>query len=73
MKVLESFTRELQSQISHDLCDTMHLIEDKDMFEYDKLRRAWEDYLDPDRAAAKQRHINGKAEQQPQQEPMAAQ
>jgi hypothetical protein len=69
MHVLAAFVRELQSQISHDVVDRMHSIEDTDMFEYDKVRRQWENYLDPDRAVAKQNQsVNGKVEHQAQPE-----
>ncbi len=51
MRVLSGFVRELQAQISHDVVDEMHAVEDKEMFELGKLRIAWEHYLNPDRPA----------------------
>lgn len=62
MNVLAGFVRELQAHISHDVVDQMHTIEDKNMFELEKSRREWEEYLDPDKAAKPK----GKLEQQPQ-------
>src|SRR5205823_1570075 len=50
MHVFQGLIRELQSQISHDVCDRMHEIEDNDMFEFGKTRIAWENHLNPDRA-----------------------
>ena len=49
MRVFQGFIRELQSQISHDVVDQMHSIEDKDMYEYEKVRIEFENYLDPDK------------------------
>jgi hypothetical protein len=72
MNVLAGFVRELQSHISHDITDTMHSIEDKEMYQYEQVRREWENYLDPDKTAAKQaQSVNGKVEQQPQAETTA--
>jgi hypothetical protein len=51
MRVFQGLTRELQSSISHDVCDRMHEIEDQDMFEFGKVRIEWEHYLNPDRPA----------------------
>ncbi len=51
MRVFQNFIRELQSQISHDVCDNMHSVEDKDMFELGKKRIAREHYLNPERPA----------------------
>ncbi len=50
MNVFQGLIRELQSQISHDICDRMHDMEDEHMFEFGKVRIAWENYLNPDRA-----------------------
>lgn len=50
MRVFQGLIRELQSQISHDIAETMHDIEDQDMFEFGKVRIAWEHHLNPDRA-----------------------
>ena len=49
MPVFQGLIRELQSQISHDVCDRMHEIEDQDMFEFGKVRIEWEHHLNPDR------------------------
>jgi hypothetical protein len=65
MRVLAGFVRELQAHISHDVVDQMHHIEDGDMYRFEQVRREWENYLDPDKAAAKQQPVNGKAEPQP--------
>ncbi|HEV2987138.1 MAG TPA: hypothetical protein VG759_01755 [Candidatus Angelobacter sp.] len=43
------FAQELQSQISHDVVDRMHEIEDSEMYRWEKMRIAREKYLDPDR------------------------
>src|SRR5437016_14118200 len=51
MHTFQGLIRELQSQISHDVCDRMHEIEDGDMFEFGKVRIAWEHHLNPDRPA----------------------
>lgn len=51
MRVFRGFIRELQSQISHDVCDKMHSVEDQDMLEFGKVRIAREHYLNPDRPA----------------------
>ncbi len=51
MRVFQGLIRELQSSISHDVCDRMHEIEDGDMFEFGKVRIAWEHHLNPDRPA----------------------
>lgn len=50
MGVFQGLTRELQSMISHDVAERMHDLEDDDMFEFGKVRIAWEHYLNPDRA-----------------------
>lgn len=50
MRVFQGLIRELQSQISHDVCDRLHEMEDRDMFEFGKVRIAWENHLNPDRA-----------------------
>ena len=49
MKVFRGLVRELQSQISHDVVDRMHDIEDEDMFEFGKVRIEWEHSLNPER------------------------
>ena len=49
MRVFQGLIRELQSQISHDVCDRLHGMEDRDMFEFGKVRIAWENHLNPDR------------------------
>ena len=49
MHVFQGLIRELQSQISHDVVDRMHALEDADMFEHGKVRIAWEHHLNPDR------------------------
>ncbi len=61
MRVFQNFIRELQSQISHDVCDNMHSVEDKDMFELGKKRIAREHYLNPERPAFMQ-HSPGSQE-----------
>jgi hypothetical protein len=50
MRVLRGLTRELQSQISHDVTDRMHSVEDDEMFRWEKVRIAREKYLDPDKS-----------------------
>lgn len=49
MRTFQGLVRELQAQISHDVCDTMHTIEDNDMFEHGKTRIEWEHSLNPHR------------------------
>jgi hypothetical protein len=49
MRVLRGLTRELQSQISHDITDKMHSVEDEERFRWGKARIAWEHHLDPDK------------------------
>lgn len=51
MRTFQGLVRELQSQISHDVCNTMHTIEDNDMFEFGKVRVEWEHGLNPHRPA----------------------
>jgi len=51
LKVFQGLTLELQSQISHDLADCMHQVEDDDMFRFGKTRIAWENWLNPDKPA----------------------
>ena len=51
MRVFRGLVRELQAQISHDVADKMHAVEDQDMFEFGKVRIAWEHYLNPERPA----------------------
>jgi len=55
MRVFQGLIRELQSQISHDVCDHMHAIEDQDMFRFGRTRIDWEHYLNPERPAFRQR------------------
>jgi hypothetical protein len=45
MRVLAGLTRELQSQISHDVADRMHDVEDAEMFRWEKVRIAMEKSL----------------------------
>ena len=59
MRVFQNFVRELQSQISHDVCDNMHSVEDQDMFHYGKKRIAREHYLNPERPAFMQHGPKG--------------
>jgi hypothetical protein len=47
MRVLRGLTRELQSQISHDITDKMHHVEDDEWFRWGKVRVAWEHHLEP--------------------------
>ena len=54
MRVYQGLVRELQSLLSHDVCDHMHAVEDKDSFEFGKVRIAWEHRLNPSRPAFKQ-------------------
>jgi hypothetical protein len=49
MGVLRDYARELQAEISHDVVDRMHEIEDSEMYRWEKTRIAREKYLDPDR------------------------
>ncbi len=49
MDVLRHYTHELKAQISHDVVDRMHEIEDEEMYRWEKTRIAREKYLDPDR------------------------
>ena len=45
MGVLRGFIREVQSQVSHDVTDRMHGIEDQEMYRWEKVRIARERYL----------------------------
>ncbi len=54
MRVFWGYVRELQAQISHDVADNMHALEDRDCFEFGKTRIAREHYLNPQRPAFKQ-------------------
>ena len=45
MGILRGYVRELQSEISHDVTDTMHHIEDGEMYRWEKVRIARERYL----------------------------
>ena len=49
MRVLRGLIRELQSQISHDITDKMHSVEDEEWFRWGKVRIARENYLNPDK------------------------
>lgn len=49
MRVFRGLLRELQSQISHDVVDQMHHLEDDDMFRFGKTRINWEHYLNAER------------------------
>lgn len=45
MRVLRGLARELQAQISHDITDLMHSVEDDEMHRWEKVRIAREKYL----------------------------
>ena len=45
MGVLRGYVRELQSEISHDVTDIMHHVEDGEMYRWEKVRIARERYL----------------------------
>ena len=49
MRVFQGLVRELQSLISHDVAEKMHDLEDRDCFEFGKVRIAWEHHLNPNR------------------------
>jgi hypothetical protein len=49
MGVLLNYVRELKAEISHDVTDKMHEIEDGEMYRWEKFRIARERHLDPDR------------------------
>ena len=49
MDAFRHYTHELKAQISHDVVDCMHHIEDSEMYRWEKTRIAREKYLDPDR------------------------
>jgi len=49
MGVLRNYVRELKAEISHDVVDRMHEIEDAEMYRWERFRIAREKYLDPDR------------------------
>jgi hypothetical protein len=49
MRIFRDFVRELQSEISHDIVDKMHSIEDHDAYRFEKTRIARERYLNPER------------------------
>ena len=51
MRVLKDLVLELQSQISHEIVDKMHAVEDKDSFRFGKTRIAWEHHLNSERPA----------------------
>jgi len=48
MRVFRGLVRELQSQISRDVVDHMHDVEDRDCFEFGKTRIALERHLNPE-------------------------
>ena len=54
LQVLRGFVLELQSQITHDVCDKMHEVEDADMFRFGQVRIAREHYLNPEKPAFRQ-------------------
>jgi hypothetical protein len=70
MRVFHGLVRELQSQISHDLCDQMHTVEDKDMLEFGKVRIEREHYLNPDLPAFRDKRFTP---EKPATEPPSAQ
>ena len=47
--LLRHYVLELKAQISHDVVDRMHQIEDDEMCRWEKARIAREKHLDPDR------------------------
>jgi hypothetical protein len=49
VRVLRGLTRELQSQISHDITDKMHEVEDDEWYRWGRVRVAWEHHLNPDK------------------------
>ena len=49
MRIFSGLIRELQSEISHDIVDKMHSIEDDDAYRFEKTRIARERYLNPER------------------------
>lgn len=51
MPVFQGLIRELQCMISHDIAETLHDLEDQDMFEFGKIRIQWEHDLNPSRPA----------------------
>ena len=53
MGVLRNYVRELKAEISHDVVDRMHSIEDDEMYRWEKFRIARERYLDPDKHASR--------------------
>jgi hypothetical protein len=54
MRTFNGLVRELQAQISHAVLDKMYAVEERDMFEYGKIRIAWEHHLNPGRPAFRQ-------------------
>jgi hypothetical protein len=50
MDVLRHYTHELKAEISHDVVDRMHEIEDSEMYRWEKTRIARENLLNPERA-----------------------
>lgn len=51
MRVFQGLVRELQALISHDVVEHMHGIEERDCFEFGKVRIGWEHRLNPERPA----------------------
>jgi hypothetical protein len=49
MGVLRNYVRELKAEISHDVTDKMHEIEDEEWYRWGKFRIARERYLNPDK------------------------
>jgi len=49
LEIFHGLALELQSQISHDVCDTMHSLEDEDMFRFGQVRIARDHHLNPER------------------------
>lgn len=56
LQVFRGLVRDMQAQISHDVCDRMHALEDRDCFEFGKVRIAWEHYLNPEEKRAFGQH-----------------
>ena len=49
MNVFRGLVLELQSQISHDVVDRMHAVEDADMYRFGQIRIARDHHLNPER------------------------
>ena len=54
LKTFRGFTKELQSLLNCKLLDTLQDVEEKQAFEFGKVRIAWEHYLNPERPAFRQ-------------------